>query len=87
MKKRVSVAVVAGLLVAAPATAIAQGPTGTPPTDPTFQGASFCSLGAYFAHVAIDVEPEPGASDFATLPPDSIENCTGPFEEQPPPRP
>ena len=57
MRKRMSVAVAVGLLAAAPATTIARPPTGTPPTDPTFQGASFCSLGAFFAHEAIDDLP------------------------------
>jgi hypothetical protein len=80
-------AVIAGLLAAAPAGAVADPPTPTPPNDPTFQGASFCSIGAYFAHVAIEHEPGPGASDFARQPPASIENCTGPFENPPPPRP
>ena len=87
MRKRMSVAVAVGLLAAAPSTALAGPPTGTPPTDPTFQGASFCSLGAFFAHEAIDDLPGPGASDYAKLPPDSIEFCTGPFDEKPPPRP
>ena len=87
MRYRVSMAVAAGLLVVLPAPAVADPPSAAPPNDPTFQGASFCSLGAYFANFAIDDEPQPGASDFATLPPNSIENCTGPHEEQPPPRP
>jgi hypothetical protein len=84
MRYPVSIAVVAALLAAAPASAVADPPTVTPPDDPTFQGASFCSLGANFAHQAIGIEAEPGASDFARLPPDSIPNCTGPHEEQPP---
>ena len=82
MRKRMSVAVAVGLLAAAPATTLAGPPTGTPPTDPTFQGASFCSLGAFFAHEAIDDLPEPGASDYAKLPPDSIEFCTGPVRRE-----
>ena len=87
MRKLVSIALAAGLLAAAPATTGAKPPGGTPPDDPTFQGTSFCSLGAFFAHEAIDDLPGPGASDYATLPPDSIEFCTGPHEDPPPTRP
>ena len=87
MSKRTAIAIGGVLLAGMPATAIAQPPAGTPPTDPDFQGASFCSLGAFFAHEAIGIPEQPGASDYARLPPDSIEDCTGPFAEPPPPRP
>ena len=87
MRRRLTIAIGVVLLAGAPATATAQPPAGTPPTNPAFHGASFCSLGAFFAHEAIGILEEPGASDYAKLPPDSIENCTGPFAEPPPPRP